>query len=205
MKGAGSVGRSWRQVPGPVPCRPLAPSRPSACPSSLPPPPRPCAHIHQHIPISRCIPVAHIPKHAQHATAGRQAASCSPHLLPSMHAPPHLPPPMYGFRRQAGTRPTAPSARSSPPPFFHPHAPSLAHVCPTWKVQRGEGGALGHALRCQHSKALGAHATVCLPTTLLSEHATKGGHTAPLLLLVLAPSIFHPVLSIHTHGVHECE
>jgi len=79
-------------------------------------------HTHQSLHTCR----THVPKHAQHATTWRQATSCSPHLLP-FHAPPPPPPPpplppsMHGFRRQAGARPTAPSAHSLPPPSLHPH------------------------------------------------------------------------------------
>ena len=141
--------------------------------SAVPAPPM-CTHTPTHTHQSLYTCRTHIPKHAQHATAGRQAASCSPHLLP-FRAPLSLSqPPMHNFRSQAGARLSAASARSgvlTPPSYTLPHghstmrhAPSLAHACLTAKVQRGEGGALGHALRCQHSKALGAHATIC-PTT----------------------------------------
>jgi len=92
------------------------PSAPSSM-SSLPAAPAPpmCTHTptHTHQSLHTCR--THIPKHAQHATAGRQAASCSPHL-PPFRAPLSLSqPPMHNFRSLAGAKPSAASARSLPP------------------------------------------------------------------------------------------
>jgi len=94
-----------------------------ACPSapfsmsSLPAAPAPpmCTHTptYNHQSLYTCR--AHIPKHAQHATAGRRAASYSQHLLP-FRAPPSLSQPsMHNFRSQAGAKPSAASAHSLPP------------------------------------------------------------------------------------------
>ena len=149
FEGSESGGRSRRRSPGPAPSRLLAPMYPSACASCLPPPLHPCAHI----------------------------------LLP-FHAPsslPHPPCTIARHRQEQGPVLFLPTPCLLPP-FTHPlphgrsttrHAPLHTHACLTGKVQRGKGGALGHTLRCQHSKVLGAHATT---TTALPSHPFPRSH-----------------------------
>jgi len=150
---------------------PSAPSSMSSLPA-IPAPPM-CTHTPTH--ISHCIPVAHTSHNthstpqqggrrhrARHSFCPSEPLSLSPNPLCTISE-------VRQERGRALLRPApcllTPSSYTLP--HGHStmrHAPSLAHACLTPKVQRGEGGALGHALRCQHSKALGAHATTC-PTT----------------------------------------
>ena len=95
------------------------PSAPSSMSKSAAPAPPMCTHTPTYTHQSLYTCRTHIPKHAQHATAGRQAASCSQHLLP-FRAPLSLSqPPMHNFRSQVGAKPSAASARSLPPHPFH--------------------------------------------------------------------------------------
>ena len=147
----------------------------------------------------------HIQKHSQYTTAGRQAASCLPHLLPFHVSPSLSSPSMHDFNRQAGARPSAVFARSLPP-FTHAplhgristrHAPCLAYVRHTEKIQLGEGGALGHALRCQHSKVLSAHARICPANPHQSMQEEEEG---VMNLSCDSSSVLPPFpLSIYTH------
>jgi len=190
------------------PSAPFSMSRLSAAP------PRPCAHIHQHIPISHCIPVAHTSQntHSTPQQGGRRHraryTSC-PSIPPSLSPNPLCTISEVRQERSRALLRPAPCLLTSSS-YTLPRgrntmrlAPTLAHACLTVKVQQEREERL--ATPCVASTARpSALMPQSAPPALVSMcRRMKSAHCL-CHFTCLSSSTFSPA-HVHTHGVHECE
>jgi len=199
----------------------------AACPSApfsmimLPAAPAPpmCTHTPTHTHQSLYTCRTHIPKHAQHATAGQQATSCSQHLLP-FRAPLSLSQPLCTVSkvrqdqksgRSEAERCFGPLLASSLLPATHCHtatAPCAMHPpshTPILPRRLSEEREELLATPCVASTARpSALMPQPAPPPLVSMCKRMKGATCRCRVTCPSSSTFPPV-HIHTHGVHECE
>jgi len=191
---------------------PSAPSSMSRL-TAAPAPPM-CTHTPTYTHQSLYTCRTHIPKHAQHATAGRQAASCSPHLLPLHLSLSPLPPPSARLHKTCRSeaercfRPLLASSLHQPTHCQTAAGPRAMHPpshTPVVQLRFSEEREELLATPCVASTArrLALMPQPAPPPLVSTCRSMKSAHCL-CRLTCLSSSTFPPV-HVDTHGVHECE